>query len=132
MKYLVIVMILMCSFKSNGQSWKVPQYVYSGSWEPPIPTKTFQRTVIDRFELLSIKYDIKEVIKLDSISRKDTTLRYSTSYRLVFEMPGLHLQQRLKSDTLEITNFESVRYIKVNGRVYNITSFQSQKGMTLY
>lgn len=119
MKTLLITLLLIFGMKSYGQEWKQTQG-YHGiiNLTPPIPTNTVTRTVIDRFELLSIKYDTKEVRELDSLSCKDSYLKNNTSFRIVFEMPGLHFQQRLRSDTLEITQSESVNFIKIGEKVY--------------
>lgn len=121
MKTLLITLLLIFGMKSYGQEMFLPNYNNRIiQWTAPIPTNTITRTVVDRFELLSIKYDTKEVKVLDSVSRHDSYLRNETSFRIVFEMPGLYFQQRLRSDTLEITNFEAVKYLKIGNKIYTL------------
>lgn len=103
---LILIIGTVISFKIFGQSIFYPQN--GGS--------------IDRFYLISIKYDTKEVRYLDSLSKIDSSLKHAISYRVYFEMPGFHFQQRIHSDTLEITNYKAIGYIKIAGKLYHITN----------
>lgn len=118
------VFMLLFSIKSNAQSYLStdPQHrpisasIFSMS--NPNIGKTITRTVIDRYALILIQYDNATIREMDIVARKDSLLKDRTSYRIDFEMPGLHFNQRLRSDTLEITNYDAVRFIKIKDKVY--------------
>lgn len=125
MKLLIIpVFMLLFSIKINAQSYRptfVPSRPLSESillMNNPNFGKTITRTEIDRYTLIFIRYDNATVREMDSAARKDSLLKDRISYRVDFEMPGLHFNQRLRSDTLEITNYDAVRFIKIKDKVY--------------